>query len=301
LSVRRAFELLRRARFAEPLPSAVAVARVHSQCGLDLGRARVRSGFARGHLLEIVVYVPGGKGTADETDAAEHLVRLLVGEELFERWVGRVSATPTVRGGALTVLNSNAEERSALPLDALLETLRAAVAGLKQGLAPVPDLAAADGEGWVLFELEPEPAHDFAAQDDLLVCTTCMPEPKKCFLRGEPFFSGRFCNSGALLAYLKLESTERGTEARLAERARFEDALIRALRPEQASIVGLGLGVRYSYLDLLITDPDSVPERLLPALRSAGAPERAWLLFFDSELEREHIPLFPGSPEPFLG
>jgi hypothetical protein len=153
----------------------------------------------------------------------------------------------------------------------------------------------------VLFELEPEPAADFAAQDDLVVCSTRVPELKKCFLRGEPFFSGRFSNSGALFVYLKYDSTERIVQARLAERARFEEALARALRPEQAALVGLGLGLRYSYVDLAVADADCVRERLLPALRAAEIAKRAWLLFCDSELEHEHLALYPDSPEPFWG
>jgi hypothetical protein len=299
--MRRAFELLDAARFAAPVACAAALARVLDQSGLQLDNARARSGFGRGHLLDIVLYVPGGKGTPDETDAAEELVRLLLGEELFERWVGRVSATPTVRGGALTVLNTNAEERSALPIASLPETIRAAIAGLKQGLAALPDLRAADSDDWVLFELEPEPAADFAAQDDLVVCSTRVPELKKCFLRGEPFFSGRFSNSNALYAYLKYDSAEATTEARLAERARFEAAFSRTVRAEQAALVGLGLGVRYSYLDLAVTDADCIREHLLPALRAAKIAQRAWFLFCDSELEREHIGLYPDSPEPFWG
>jgi hypothetical protein len=296
----RAFELLRGARFAAPVSCASALAQVHGQSGLYFDKARARSGFGRGHLLDIVVYVPGGKGTPDETEAAEGLVRLLVGEELFERWVGRVSATPTVRGGALTVLNTNAEERSALPIETLPNTLRAAIDGLKQGLPELTE-PPADHDDWVLFELEPEPAADFAAQDDLVVCSTRVPELKKCFLRGEPFFSGRFCNSRALFVYLKYDSTERTVPARLAERGRFEEALARALSPAQAALVGLGLGLRYSYLDLAVTDADCVRERLLPALRAAEISKRAWLLFCDSELEREHLALYSDSPEPFWG
>ncbi len=298
--MRRAFEVLRAARFAAPLSCASALARVRSQSGLQLDKSRVRSGFGRGHLLDIVVYVPGGKGTSDETDAAEELVRLLVGEELFERWVGRVSATPTVRGGALTVLNTNAEERSALPIETLPETLRAAIAGLKQALPEAAAAHAAD-DAWVLFELEPVPAADFAAQDDLVVCSTRVPELKKCFLRGEPFFSGRFADSNLLYAYLKYDAPAGTTEARLAERARFEDALSRAVRPEQAALVGLGLGVRYSYIDLAVSDFDCIGEQLLPALRAAEISQRAWILFCDSELEREHVPVHPDSPEPFWG
>ncbi len=75
----------------------------------------------------------------------------------------------------------------------------------------------------------------------------------------------------------------------------------RALSPDQATLVGLGLGVRYSYLDLAVTDADCVRERLLPALRAAEISKRAWLLFCDSELEREHLALYSDSPEPFWG
>jgi hypothetical protein len=298
--MRRAFELLRDARFAPPLSCAAAVARVLGETGLDFGRARARAGFARGHLLDIVVYLPGGKGTQDESDAAERLLRLVAGEELFERWLGTVKATPAVRGGPLTVLNSNAEESSALPLETLPATIHAAIAGLKLGL---PELlpAAADSEDWVLFELEPEPALDFAAQDDLVLCSTRTPEPKKCFLRGEPFFSGRFCNSGVLFAYLKYESAAATAEARLAQRARFEAALTHALPPAGAALVGLGLGTRYGYLDLAVRDPDCVSRHLLPALRAEQIDARAWLLFCDSELEREHLGVYPETPEPFWG
>ncbi len=296
--MRRALELLHNARFTPAVSCAAAVAQVRSQSGLDLSKARARSGFARGHLLDIVAYVPGGKGTADETEQAEELVRLLVGEEAFERWVGSVSATPTVRGGPLTVINPNAEERSALPIDVLSETVHAAIAGLKAGLAPLPPSVPLDSDEWIAFELDPEPAADFAAQDDLVMCSTRVPELKKSFLRGEPFFSGRFSNSGALFTYLKFEFSGSAPQAWLAERARLEEAALKAVQPEQAALIGLGLGIRYGYLDFAINDPDCVHERLLPALRAANIAERSWLLCCDSELEREFVPVHPGAPAP---
>jgi len=40
---------------------------------------------------------------------------------------------------------------------------------------------------------------------------------------------------------------------------------------------------------------------LLPALRAARIAQRAWFLFCDSELEREHLALYPDSPEPLWG
>jgi hypothetical protein len=158
--MRRAFELLRSARFAKALPCPAALAQIQLNHGLDLNRSRARCGFSRGHLLDIVVYVPGGVGSAQEQTAAEDLVRLVVGEEQFERWVGAVSAAPTARGGPLTVLNDNPEQRAAFPLSALPEAIAAAIAGLRLGLSAEPLPAHAESEDWVLFELTPEPADD---------------------------------------------------------------------------------------------------------------------------------------------
>ena len=297
----RALAMLKSARFAAALPLGVALSRVRAESGLDFTQARARAGFARGHLLEVVVYVPGGSGSGAEQEAAEELVRLLLGEEWFERWIGSVLATPTVRGGLLTVLNENTEDRSALPIETLPETVRAAVAGLTMGLPALPPAVSEDSADWIAFELEPERAVDYAAQDDLLLCSTRTPELKKSFLQGEPFYSGRFCNSDALFVYLKYESREPDPERRLAERTRLEELVTGTLAPAQATLIGLGLGLSYDYLDLAIADPRCVREQLLPALQKAKIPLRAWLLFCDSELEREYIPVHENAPEPYWG
>ena len=301
--VHRALEILRTASFAPPLPVLDALASVRASWQLDFARARARAGFARGHLLDVVVYLPGGLGAALEHEAAEHLVRLLVGEELFERWIGSVVATPTVRGGPLTVINENGDDRSAFPIDRLRESVAAAVAGLKLGLPELLWQADTDSADWFAFELEPQPAPDYAAQDDLLFCSTRVPELKKSYLRAEPFFSGRFTNSGAVFAYLKYESAARSSDARerLDERSRLEDLIKCSLPAGQGGIVGMGLGLRYGYIDVALIDPECVVERTLPALRAAPIGKRSWLLFCDSELEREYVSIYADSPTPWLG
>lgn len=296
--MRRALELLRRARFAPPVPCADALAAIRAEHGVDFDAARVRAGFVRGHLLELRVFLPGGTGSATEQDAAQHLVRLMLGEELLERWIGRVSVTATVRHGPLNVLNSRTGDASALPLPSLAETVQRAIRGLCDGLT---ELAASPTADWFAFELEPDADADYAAQDDLVFCSTRLPESKKAFLRNEPFFSGRFTNSGALLTYLKYESSESSATARVSERTSLEGVIRQALDERQGVIVGLGLGLRYAYIDLALTGPDCVSERLFPALQAAGIPPRAWLLFCDSELEQEYRPVYLGSPAPHLG
>ena len=296
--MRRALSRLKSARFASAVELEAALDRVRAEINVDLRRARVRCGFGRGHLLEAVVYVPGGVGSRDETEAAARLVRFLIGEELFERWLGAVSATPTVRGGPLPVVNAAREDRDALALGDLKAAVEAAIAGLKLGLPAQPLAAFAAGADWLMFELEPERRVDYAAQDDLLLCSTRTPELKKCFLRDEPFFSGRFSKVGELFVYLKYESQESAPEARLREREVLEEIAARALAPSGGALIGTGLGLRYSYLDFAIGDPDCMSHRVLPALSAANITGRAWLLFFDSELEREWRPLYDDSPTP---
>jgi len=298
--VQRAFDLVHGARFSPAIRWDAACAQVQRAHGVDLSRARVRCGFARGHLLDIVVYVPGGLGHAQEQEAAEELAWLVLGGELFERWVRQVSVAPTVRGGPLNVLNTNRDERGALPVRELEATVSSAVRGLLRGLAEAP-FAPTKTEEWVLFELEPTPATDYAGQDDLLIASTRLPELKKSFLRGEPFFSGRFSTCGELFAYLKYESAALTSEARLAERGELESALVRNVGPEQATIFGAGLGLRYAYLDLALREPSAVERLILPTVRAAPGITRGWLLFCDAELEREWVGIYADTPEPFWG
>ena len=298
--MQRALSLLTSARFAAPLEFSEAMVRARAKTGIDLSQARARSGFGRGHLLDVVLYVPGGAGNDAETEAAELVVRLLLGEELFERWLGRVSATPSVRRGPLTVLNAKRDDHDAFDLALLPEAVRAAVSGLKSGLPEAPLAAHGSEEDWLLFELRPAPSADYAAQDDLLLASTRTPELKKSFLRGEPFFSGRFSRVGELFTYLKYESSLTAFDERLREREGFERALSAALAPSGGALIGAGLGLRYAYLDLAISDV-AVQGRVLGALRDAGIARRAWFLFCDSELERESVPLYPDSPTPYFG
>lgn len=294
----RALAILNSTRFDAPLPLELALSQIRAQTGLDLEKARARAGFARGHLLDVVVYLPGGKGNTLETDAAEELVRLLLGDELFERWIGSVVATPTVRGGLLTVLNENTEDHSAFPIETLLDSVRAAVVGLKQGLSELSVARTSQADDWFAFELSPVPAVDYAAQDDLVFCSTRVPEPKKSFLRGEPFFSGRFAASHALFTYLKYESAHASSEARLDERSKIEQLMTRIIAERDGTMVGFGLGLRYGYIDLVLSDPDCARQRLFPELRAFGISKRSWVLFCDSELSAEYLPVHPDSPPP---
>ncbi|HEY2405237.1 MAG TPA: hypothetical protein VGI10_04505 [Polyangiaceae bacterium] len=292
--------------YAEPpgksgAPLSRSLTRVHDETGIDFTRARARAGFARGHLLEISLQLPGGVGSDREQDAAESLLRLLLGDLAFERWVGSLAVVPAPRGGSLVVVSDASAQPESIGLNELVLAIEAAQRGLYEGLPGVPHARAREAADWLMFELEPEPARDYAAQDDLAIATTTVPELKKCFLRAQPFFSGRFSKHREVFGYLKYEGEEQDAEARLSERSRLEAALETALRPTLGALVGAGFGLRYGYLDLALCDARRALDVLPGVLRTAGVAKRSWLLFCDSELAREYVPIWPKVEPPFFG
>lgn len=266
--------------------------------GVDLGRARARAGFGRGHLLDVVLHVPGGSGGDAEQRAAELFVSTLLGEELFETWIGSVSAVPAVRGGPLRVLNDGAREGSTFPVEELRDAVLAARDGLLAGLPEVP-LCELDGAEWTMFETTPEPAPDYAAQDDLVLATSSMPEMLKSFLSGQPFASERFSRCSERFVYLKIDQSGMDAEPRLHQRTALEDALDGALRSARLGcVVGNGLGLRYGYVDLAIVEPERALEIIRARARAHALPRRSWLLHCDTRLEASWVGLWPDSPPP---
>jgi hypothetical protein len=264
-------------------------------------RSEVRAGFSRGHLLDVVLYSPLFLDLDDESGSAlaEVLVGRLLGERLLDTWIGRVSAVATPARSSLRVLNSTDPKSETFPIRDLAEAVRAAIRGLYTSL-PDPCWRAAGAEKWTLFELTPEPADDYAAQDDLVLATTARPEMLKCFLQGARFCSERFSRHDELFCYVKYESSVRSHEKRLAERSRLEDRLSQELGGAQlGAVVGNGFGLKYSYVDLaLARSADALP-RVLELFARAKAGKRGWLLFCDAELEDRWVPLGRARTPPY--
>ncbi len=265
--------------------------------GVDLSRARARAGFSRGHLLELVLLDPAFVSAGDEhaQEVAERAADALFGPQLVDDWIGQIEVAPLARGGPLEVVGNGNEQ--SLPLAELQAAVLAAIDGLLAGLPDAPHHArAGDGE-WTLFELEPDSADDLAAQNDLVLATTSVPELLKAYLQGLPLYSGRFSRHGELYCYLKLDSGGRADEERLAERSALEDAIGAALVKAQAGcVVGNGLGLRYSYIDLAVADLERAAPILRECVDSAG--QQAWLLFCDSDRAGDWLSLVDGSEPP---
>ena len=273
-----------------------ALARAALRGGPDFRGASVRAGFTRGHLLELVVSVPGGKGNDAERELAERLVWDIAGERCADDWIGAVEVEAAPRGGPLRVVREQSDGTPRLSLGELSAALDAAIAGVVAGLPEGPLYAAGGGE-WNLFELDPESADDYPQKDDLVMAVTRVPELLKCFLEASPVSSLRFSRHERFF-FLKYES--RGQpESRLAEREALERALDRYLIAGRAGrVVGGGLGLRYSYVDVALNRVDRGLSLICEVAREEGLPRQSWIECFDSDFANEWLEVWPGAEVP---
>jgi hypothetical protein len=74
-------------------------------------------------------------------------------------------------------------------------------------------------------------------------------------------------------------------EQRLEHKRKIEDVLDAVLRPAGIGCyIGGGTGLRYSYLDLALTDAEWGCKLVRDRLRELEVPKRSWILFFNADL-----------------
>ena len=227
---------------------AVALAVTRERHGVDFRSAQARAGVARGHLLDIVLELPGGRGDAAEHEAADTLLACLVAEARLDDWIGDVAVLPAPRGGALKVVQARPDAAQFFPLAELAAAIEAAVSGIHAGLPERPLWSLGGEQPWYLLELDgaDERANP---ETDLVLVSTFMPELLKSYLSGAPFASTRFSRAGELFAYLRYEHGDVDARRALAQRRVLEDALDAALVSERAGrVIGGGMGVRHSHV-----------------------------------------------------
>lgn len=278
-----------------------AIDEIRARVGVDLTLARARIGFSRGHLLDAVVYAPGFGSASDERalDAANLLLPRLLGDEVFDTWVGSVDVAPMPRPSVLRVLDEQGARAETLSLDDVAPAVGAAIRGVHDALPDDPWHALARGEKWTLLESEPPIAQDYSRQDDVAIVSTVIPEAMKCFLEGDRFASRRFSKRGERFAYVKVDARDDSTDRRHALRLELEDALNTALVPSAlGAVVGIGMGARYVHVDMALADIDACVAVVRDALRRIGVNRRSWILFLDSEWDREWIGVWDDATPP---
>jgi hypothetical protein len=79
----------------------------------------------------------------------------------------------------------------------------------------------------------------------------------------------------------------------------MEDALDGALRASATgAVVGGRTGLRYSYVDLALTDTEKGIQQVVEVLRKGNVVKRTWILFFDDIYRHEWVGIWDDSPAP---
>lgn len=223
---------------------------------------------------------------ADENlhGAAVVATEILVGEELLATRIGAISLEKRGEG---------------VPLDALASKVQEQVRALETQLPAQPFHARLEGATWTLYELKPTEREDYAGRHDLLVANTMAPVLWVNAQSERLFFSQRYSRHGETFCYLKLDGAEGLGEGGFQDRAEVEDALNEALvSGGHGCVIGGGTGLRYSYVDLALMDVERALSVMRGVLQRGKVPKRTWLLFFDSTLGAEWLPIWEDAPPP---
>jgi hypothetical protein len=262
-----------------------ALAGVKARTGIDVGDWRALPTPGAEGLLNVAVTSPRllFRSAQKHHDAAVTTLEGLLGQERLDLWIGDV------------ILDRRDDARPWAELPARVASL------VDERLARRPRepyWQRVANSPWSVLKAKPQLDDEYAQQRDLVVARTMDIELWRATHGERSFDSRRFSRAGEVFCYLKMEGSE-VLDAGDGDRSEIEDAVDAALRPGQLGAqVGGGTGVRYSYIDLALTDVPAAVEALRPVLRQRKAPLRSWLLFFDDHLSDEWIPIWDEAPAP---
>lgn len=82
-------------------------------------------------------------------------------------------------------------------------------------------------------------------------------------------------------------------------RDEIEAAITKALISDSlGGVIGGGTGIRYSYVDLVLTDLERAVASVRKVLREGQLPKRSWILFFDADHCGEWVGIYDDTPSP---
>lgn len=248
-------------RLPDPLETARAL--VEARCGGTARLSEVVVSPGEDHLIDLVFRGVGVKADDDAaSDEAFVLTETLLGEELLDCWIGAIEVEPKLKPGFLKLVGlGKSEDVAAVPLERLDEEVRETIRAVRESFGDIAQ--SAESDAWSILKLKPEQSDDYTKQEDLFVATT-PSVPLWRASRGERFYDARFGSKGETFCYLKLDGSEEVDNEKFADRSEIEDALDNLLKPAGWGCrIGGGTGLRYSYVELVVTDPQAA----FPAIR----------------------------------
>ncbi len=276
-----------------------ALAAVKARTGGDVAGGCFKAAIGEGHRIDITFgyarsgwkALTGRRSAPAEEDLGPFFVatECLLGEEMLDEWVGGLQvSSKDAQGGA--------------PLSELRPTMIRLIEQIRSGLRGQPWTAPLDSDAWSVIERTKHELPDCAGRADMYVATSPNVEMWKASVAEWYFASSRFSRFGETFCYVKIDGSEGGLRGSdFKDKGDIEDALGAALRAENVGgVVGGGTGWRYSYVDLAVADVDRAIEVVRRVLQAGKLKKRAWILFLDTEWEREWVGVYDDSPPPSM-
>lgn len=278
-------------RLAEDLESTLPT--VQARTDLDISDVTVALNVGSDNRIDLVFRWERMPSNDDQAfDAAFVAAETLLGEKLLDRWVGVIQLvdyqTPAEQGQRF------------LPLDRLKPTFDSLVNSTRSQLPAEPYGVSMDDGEWAGLKLEPEEARDYPERCDLLTCITCNPDLIAATFSNGPFYSERFSRCNETFCYLKVDGSDESSND-YQDRDDMEEAVRNALSAQDlGGLIGAGTGLRYSYMELALTDVDRGIAAIQRAMREGNVPRRSWIMFHDANLAAEWVGIYDDSPVPPL-
>jgi hypothetical protein len=288
-------------RLAEDLESTQMT--VEARTGCDVSDFKVRASRGEQQRIDLCYTSPAIADPDDQTalNAAFVATETLLGEQLLNDWIGAIEITPTTQGkGLKSLFRRRAPDLPHfLELDRLHETVNALIGSIRDQLPPHPHYKWVEGAEWTMWQLKPEQADDYCEQQDLFVAKSVNPLLWTAAHGGGIFSSERFSRCGETFCYVKLDGSQGLDEEGFADKSEIEDALDALLKPQDLGChIGGGTGLRYSYIDLALTDADKGIQATRQRLQAGKVPRRSWIQFHDTDLAAEWVGVYDDSPPP---
>jgi hypothetical protein len=279
--------------YAHRLPETAAYARlaVKGRCGVEFQQAGIEARVGRLQKIDVLYTFPQEQWSEEQAQhVAFVLTETLLGEETLDGWIGVIDAVDPREPG-----------HRWLPLERAGDTVSAVAKHMLEQL-PAEPLYRIDKENaqWLSYQMEPAGgSDDYPRRSDLIVGTACNERLIEAIVSQGLFDSRCHSRCGEYFCYLKIDADDVPREHRIEFRAELEDPLDDAL--QQAGLggtIGGGSGIRYSYVDLSLTNVMQAVPLIRQVLAQRRAPLRTWLLFYDTQFEKEWLGVYPQTPPP---
>jgi hypothetical protein len=273
---------------------------VRGLVGGDISKTIVDARHDGHRRLSLLYYTPECKnpehGTEQVQMAAFVGTESLLGEALLDRWIGTIEVAPLARD------RPRGDSARGIPFARLKPTVEAIIGSLLDQLPDLPCYRYVPQGRWNSYEMDPQQASEYPGRADLCVAISGRPDVFENLHSGSAFYSDTHSRRQETFCYLKIDGGGESISTRAQNREQIESAIDHSLIPaELGCVVGGGTGLRYTYIDLALTEVVPAASMLRRIAREFRFPYRSWLLFCDDELADEWIPLTtPAAAPPVL-